>query len=226
MKIIKKFMEQKKWKKNNNKIYLIKENGKKILFPNIKGMKFFIDGKNNTIEIYEPIKDIRPSEIRIIGNNAVFVLQKNSVLHNTHFSIYENAVVNIGDSFTCYGCSFSIAGGTKLNIGNDCLLSNNIYIRTDDGHTIIDNTTGIAYNKPADISIGNNVWICTKVSILKGVKINDNSVIALGSVVTKSFNESNIIIAGNPAKIIKRNIVWHKYGYNGYIYYLNKKETV
>ena len=55
MKIIKKFMERKKWKKNNNKIYLIKKNGKKILFPNIKGMKFFIDGKNNTIEIYEPI---------------------------------------------------------------------------------------------------------------------------------------------------------------------------
>lgn len=218
-------MRLKKWKKNNNKIYLIKENGKKILFPNIKGLNIIIKGKNNIIEIHEPIKAIRPSVIKITGNNTLFILQKNSVLHNSSFSIYENAVINIGESFTCYGASFSVSGGTKLNIGNNCLLSDNIYIRTGDGHTIIDKSTGIAYNKPADICIGDNVWICSKVSILKGVNINSNSIIALGAVVTKSFNESNIIIAGNPANIIKRNILWHEYSYNDYMY-LNKKENV
>lgn len=44
--------------------------------------------------------------------------------------------------------------------------------------------------------------------ICKGVSIPDNSVIGVGSVVTKSFNESNVIIAGNPAVVKKQGIHW------------------
>lgn len=52
------------------------------------------------------------------------------------------------------------------------------------------------------IDIGENCWIGSKVTILDGVKIGDNSVIAAGSVITKSF-PSNSMIGGVPAKLIK-----------------------
>lgn len=54
------------------------------------------------------------------------------------------------------------------------------------------------------IEIGKNVWIGDKVTVLSGVKIGDGAVIAANAVVTKNV-PSYTIMAGNPAKIIKRN---------------------
>jgi acetyltransferase-like isoleucine patch superfamily enzyme len=53
------------------------------------------------------------------------------------------------------------------------------------------------------IKIGNNCWIGSKVTILDGVQIGNGCIIAAGSVITKSFAD-NVIIAGVPAKIIKK----------------------
>lgn len=52
------------------------------------------------------------------------------------------------------------------------------------------------------VIIGDNVWIGGDATILPGVTIGDNVVIGAGSVVTKDI-PSNVVIAGNPAKIIK-----------------------
>ena len=46
------------------------------------------------------------------------------------------------------------------------------------------------------------------VKILKNTKISDNSIIGAGAIVNKKFEEKNVIIAGVPAGIIKRNINW------------------
>ena len=54
------------------------------------------------------------------------------------------------------------------------------------------------------ISIGNNCFIGNRVIILYGVSIPDNTIIAAGSVVTKSFSEPGCIIGGNPAKVISK----------------------
>lgn len=56
--------------------------------------------------------------------------------------------------------------------------------------------------KTSPIVIGNNVWLSANVIILPGVRIGNNCIVGAGSVVTKSFEEDNLIIAGNPAKII------------------------
>jgi acetyltransferase-like isoleucine patch superfamily enzyme len=58
------------------------------------------------------------------------------------------------------------------------------------------------------IIIGNRVWIGNNVFIYKGVEIGENSVIASNSVVKGKFNEENVLIAGNPARIVRRNVFW------------------
>lgn len=54
------------------------------------------------------------------------------------------------------------------------------------------------------------MWICSEVKILKGVVISDYSVIAMGSLVTRKFFETNVLIGGNPAKVIEHGIWWEK----------------
>ena len=51
----------------------------------------------------------------------------------------------------------------------------------------------------------------------KNVKIADNSIVGWGSIVTKEFNEPNVIIAGIPAKIVKRGINWDRRCINKYL---------
>jgi len=53
------------------------------------------------------------------------------------------------------------------------------------------------------IVIGRNVWIGNNAIILKGTEIGDNSVIGAGAVVTGGKLPSNVVIAGNPARILK-----------------------
>lgn len=53
------------------------------------------------------------------------------------------------------------------------------------------------------ISIGNNCWIVSNVSIMPGVTIGNGCIIGVGAVVTKNMPD-NSLIAGIPAKIIKQ----------------------
>lgn len=55
------------------------------------------------------------------------------------------------------------------------------------------------------VRIGNNCWLGANSVILPGVELGNNVIVGAGSVVTKSFGD-NLVIAGNPAKIIKVNI--------------------
>ena len=95
-----------------------------------------------------------------------------------------------------------------ISIGNNCMCASEIYLRADDGHSIIDLTTNKPTNFSSDIIIGNNVWLGFRSTILKGSKVNDGSVVGFGSIVNKKFEEKNILIAGVPAKKVKENISW------------------
>jgi acetyltransferase-like isoleucine patch superfamily enzyme len=54
-----------------------------------------------------------------------------------------------------------------------------------------------------DVIIGKKCWVGMNSIILPGVELGDNTIVGAGSIVTKSFPEGNVIIAGNPAKKIK-----------------------
>lgn len=96
-----------------------------------------------------------------------------------------------------------------ISIGDDCMFSAAIKLWGSDGHSIINMEDPYEiYNKSEGINIGNHVWICENARILKNSLISDNSVVANSALVCKKFYDGNVIIGGNPANIIKRNINW------------------
>ncbi|KRE03547.1 maltose acetyltransferase domain-containing protein [Priestia megaterium] len=90
----------------------------------------------------------------------------------------------------------------KVSFGDNCLLGPGVHIYTAT-HPIDPNerNSGKEYAKP--IIFGDNVWIGGSSVINPGVTIGDNVVIASGSVVTKDV-PNNVVVGGNPAKIIKK----------------------
>jgi len=90
-----------------------------------------------------------------------------------------------------------------VTIGSNCSFSYRNMIVTS-SHDFDDFSTAVA----EPVTIGNNVWVTTNVTILPGVSIGDNSVIGAGSVVTRNI-PSGVFAAGNPCKVI-REIVFNK----------------
>jgi acetyltransferase-like isoleucine patch superfamily enzyme len=94
-----------------------------------------------------------------------------------------------------------------LYIGDNTLISPQVFI-TDFNHKksalgkreLLTDSNGYT---ESPVTIGKNVWIGTHAVILPGVEIGDNAVVGAGSVVTKNV-PANSIVAGNPAKIIKK----------------------
>lgn len=92
-----------------------------------------------------------------------------------------------------------IRGNGELILGDHIMMGEFALIYTQD-HKI----SGLNYEGVVceNVTIGNNVWIGGRVTILKGVNIGDNAVIGAGSVVTKDVPE-NAIVGGNPARVIR-----------------------
>lgn len=89
----------------------------------------------------------------------------------------------------------------EIRIGDNCFLAPGVHIYTAT-HPLNaqERISGAEYGKP--VTIGDNVWIGGRAVINPGVKIGNNSVIASGAVVTKDVQD-NVVVGGNPAKIIK-----------------------
>ncbi|QYJ80489.1 sugar O-acetyltransferase [Shewanella acanthi] len=108
--------------------------------------------------------------------------------------------IHVGENFYAnFGCV--ILDVAEVRIGDNCMIAPQVGIYTAT-HPIdpIERCSGIEYAKP--ITIGNNCWIGGHATINPGVSLGDNVVVASGAVVTKSFG-SNLVIGGNPAKVIK-----------------------
>lgn len=103
-----------------------------------------------------------------------------------------------------------------VEIGNKCLFSTDITIRSSDSHTIYDITTKEALNIPIGVNIGNHVWVGTGVDIMKNTRIPNDCVIAARALVSGQFEQPNSIYGGIPAKLIKTNINWSWKNTNNY----------
>lgn len=119
--------------------------------------------------------------------------------HQPMIDYYRKKGITIGEH--CLICSdISTKESMLISIGNNVTISTHVMFVTHD------NSIKLVCSDASDlfgrIKIGNNSFIGQGSIVMYGVELADNTIVAAGSVVTKSFAESNIIIGGNPARVI------------------------
>ena len=144
-----------------------------------------ISGTNNKISIDPDVK-LRGSTIRIRGNNCIIKIGKGTSFGGIRMV---NAGVN-----------------NAITIGQNCLFADYIELWASDTHTI-SNDQNEQINQEKPITIGDRVWVGSHAIILKGVTINNDSVIGMGTLVTKDVPPFTIS-AGSPNRTIKEGISW------------------
>lgn len=109
--------------------------------------------------------------------------------------------IEVGENFFAnYGCI--ILDVNKVKIGKNCMLAPNVGIYSAT-HPVRAEERYNGVELGLSVNIGDNCWIGAGAIICPGVSIGNNVVIGAGSVVCKDV-EDNVIVAGNPAKVIKR----------------------
>lgn len=109
--------------------------------------------------------------------------------------------ITIGKNFyTNHNCT--ILDGAKVRFGDNVFIAPNCVFSTA-GHPIDAEQRNVGLEIALPITVGDNVWIGTNVSVLPGVTIGSNTVIGAGSVVNKDIPDG-VVAAGNPCKVIRK----------------------
>lgn len=115
------------------------------------------------------------------------------VIHSNNIVLSDSAALFMALSGGCYfngQCGIQIGEGTIFAPGVKVVSSN---------HDLYDYSI---HSRDVPIRIGSNCWLGAGCIVLPGVQLGDHVIVAAGSVVTKSF-DSNLLIGGVPARIIK-----------------------
>jgi acetyltransferase-like isoleucine patch superfamily enzyme len=112
-----------------------------------------------------------------------------------------DAVITIGDGSFVNGTSFACA--QEIRIGKRAILGRSSIMDTDFHSVRADRHDPAAPVRVEPVVLEDNVWVAAQAGILPGSRIGANSVVGFGAVCAGVFPD-NVVIAGNPAKIVKR----------------------
>lgn len=140
-----------------------------------------------------------------IGNNAS-VIFKGKATFGAGIQFICTGKMTIGDNFYCNGDCI-LNAGKRIKIGNDFLCGWNCEILDGDGHFILYN--GERKENYSEVEIGEHVWVASGVTVLKGSRISDGSIVAAKSCISKKIEQKNVLIGRNN-EILRTNVSWEK----------------
>lgn len=151
--------------------------------------------------------------IEFVGSGHLFVCGHTGVINIAATFRTDRCALFIGARCTGASVNFWVEGpDLAIQIGDDCMFSWNIYVRTSDGHGVVDLRERKKVNHHAAVIIGPHVWVGQDAVISKGVNVGGGSIISAKSVVTKSVADC-VSVAGIPAKIVRDAVSWTRRAY-------------
>lgn len=170
------------------------------------GIKVYEDNRGNRIAFSDDIEDVVTVNFQGWNNNVW--IGKGVSTGKLNIVCGKDATCRIGKGTEIEAAEIYVTNGSVL-IGEDCLFSYQVTLRNHDTHHIFDRNTGQRINYGGSMNIGNHVWLGYGVTLLGSASIGDNSIVGTMAVTSGKFPEE-VIIAGNPARIIKEHVCWSK----------------
>lgn len=143
---------------------------------------------------YHTAEELRELFSRLIGKEV----DESFALFPPVYSDFGKNITVGKHVFINSGCCFQDQGGVE--IGDNCLIGHQVVFATLD-HALEPERRAGMY--PAPIKLGSNVWVGSHATLLGGVTVGDDAVIAAGAVVTRDVPPGTVV-GGVPAKVLKR----------------------
>lgn len=125
------------------------------------------------------------------------------LIHNNELIIrkYRKLGMKIGNNTHIF-CNIVSSEPYLISIGNNSTISTNVSLLTHDSSIGAIGDRNLYSDLCGRIRIGDHCFIGNNSIIMYGVDLGDRSIVAAGAVVTKSFPDGNVVLAGNPAKVV------------------------
>lgn len=154
------------------------------------------------------------ASVRMLGNNSriAFLGLRNRILNiQMIFMRNHDQTFVWGAGSSAVEATFEVEGaGSRMIIGDDCMLSMGVFVRNYDMHTIFDVESGAVQNRaPVNMTIERHVWVAQN-SVIMGVeRLGAGSIVGVGSLVKDNVPPLSIV-AGTPARLIRSGVSWSR----------------
>lgn len=176
--------------------------------PEMVNSTILFNGTNNILFCGENVR-LRNSSIKFNASNSVIFLADNRNEYLLDVSINNNSVLYIGKNNYFNGVlHIVISEETNVVIGDNCLFSFGIWMRTADPHLIYSCETKERLNYSKGIFLGDHIWVGQDAMILKKTCIGSGSIVAAKALVAGKKIPSNTSWGGNPARQLASGIFW------------------
>ena len=175
-----------------------------------RGCSIETGGEGNFIVL---APNVRLSKVTITlrgSGNLVYVGPDTRLTNVVIKTVGEDNTIAVGGDVTFEsGTLLCERRGRSLVLGDDCMVSNGVVVRTSDHHGIFERGTGKRLNASADVVVGAHVWLGNGCRINKGTRVGTGTVIGQMAIASGDL-DAHCIYAGVPARKLREDVVWSR----------------
>lgn len=166
-------------------------------------------GVDNRVTIGR-IQSLQSLIVDVRGDGNVIDIAASPRYGHVRMIVQDHSCVRVGANTTIEQAYFLARDQTSITIGEDCMISFQVDVRTSDAHGIYDLESGERLNRSLDIEVDDHVWIGQGATLSKGARIASGAVVGFRAYVQKTNVAANTIVAGSPAREVRRGIIWDR----------------